>query len=146
MLAFVFYGEAKAEIGTVGASALNFFLPFGIGSWVQGDKVSGGLQVGFDSVAIIFFGAGGITAIGVMEGDDSRISRYRGLYAAGSLFILIRAIYGAIAPYPHAKEKKSTGFKMDILPDGIHALDATQAQVDPPSSGVKLQLGIDHHF
>ena len=154
MLAFVFYSEAKAEIGTVGASALNFFLPFGIGSWVQGDKIAGGIQVGFDSLGLILIGAGALAvSIGVLGLDDGDISTGTGLLIAGGILFGLRAIYGVIAPYPYAKKKriqkrkkKSTGFKMDILPDGIHTLDAIHALVEPPSSGVKLQLGIDHRF
>ena len=153
-LVFVFYGEAEAEIATVGASALNFFLPFGIGSWVQGDKIAGGIQVGFDSLGLILIGAGAVTAgIGVLGLDDGDVSTGNGLLIAGGILFGLRAIYGVIAPYPYAekkriqkRKKKSTGFKMDILPDGIHTLDAIHALVDPPSSGVKLQLGIDHRF
>ena len=104
-LAFPDYGQAKisqyGDFPRGGAFALNFFLGFGIGSFVQGDKTGGiiGLVGDAIGVSLIYYGMlSAFANIFSMHSNDNR-SSYSGFLFAGSFIYIGSRVFQLIRPW-----------------------------------------------
>ncbi|ULQ59489.1 P13 family porin [Brucepastera parasyntrophica] len=114
----------------VGPFFLNFFLGFGIGSFVQKDLVGGFIMLGADiaSIAMMipfvvhmgrFFAYFLILPVIAMADPDSDLAKdfsaavddaakYSGLFIAGGVLMLASRIFGSVKPWTHASKWNST--------------------------------------
>ena len=108
------------KVDALGPFLLNFFLPFGIGSFVQGDYTSGLLVAG-GQVA-----GGAILLVSMNSLANRRIGDPlpAGLYV-GAAISSAATIYGWIAPFPYA-QKANAKLQRDLgLTVGIDGLSLT---------------------
>lgn len=90
------YDEYSKSAG--GPFALNFFLGFGIGSFVQGDKKAGWNQLGFELLGI------SLMTTGLLSSGSAATT----LVALGAGFSLGAAIVGYVSPWIYSNTRNST--------------------------------------
>ena len=88
---------SKHEKSGVGPFFLNMLLGFGIGSFVQGDKKSGGFQLGFDIGGIVLM-IGGAAVSGATGEPEAGIP----MMVCGAGFCIGAGITGLITPWVYA--------------------------------------------
>ena len=106
--AFMQYEALKKD--PWGPAALNFFLGFGIGSFVQGETTTGLILVGGNVIGIGLVVVGAVSAVAAAEDlgvevEDLEAEDLEGaaiLTLAGVGILVASGIYGAIAPFIHA--------------------------------------------
>lgn len=124
-----------------GAFALNFFLPFGIGSWVQGDKTSGqiitvghlvsyGVIIATNIYLENYFYKNGFNESTLTEIPNQRL--FVTLNTLGTIGIIGFYIYGYFRPYNFAKHYNQT-LKSALHLDGVTSFSMVP-YIDPVES------------
>ena len=98
--AFMQYEALKKD--PWGPAALNFFLGFGIGSFVQGETTTGLILVGGSVVGVGLVIVGAVTAADAVKSGDVSGGSGGVMMIAGYGLLVASQIYGAIAPFIHA--------------------------------------------
>ncbi|WNY67275.1 P13 family porin [Borreliella lusitaniae] len=87
----------KDKKNPIGPFLLNLFLPFGIGSFVQGDYIGGGTVLGFDVLGAILWGTGMIINNTSEKGLTGTL-----LIGVGASMLLTSHITSLIIPFTFA--------------------------------------------